>query len=178
MTQFDSRSPSRGFTNSTKSYKPQGLNAEWLYALRHYLFFITIANLLWEILQLPLYTIWSEGTPGEIAFAIAHCTAGDLIIALTCLVAGLVVAGDRFWPSRRFWEVAAVTVSLGVAYTIFSEWLNLVVRESWAYSDLMPVVPGLGTGLSPLAQWIVIPLAGLWSAQHPKWRFLATRSKP
>lgn len=33
-------------------------------------------NLLWEIAQLPLYTIYEEGEPAAIAFAVAHCTAG------------------------------------------------------------------------------------------------------
>ena len=40
----------------------------------------------------------------------------------------------------------------GVAYTIFSEWLITTVRQGWAYSPLMPVVPIMGTGLAPLLQ--------------------------
>ncbi len=46
-----------------------------------------------------------------------------------------------------------------VGYTVFSEWLNVRVRRSWAYAELMPVLPVVGTGLSPLLQRIVI--AGL-----------------
>lgn len=34
----------------------------WLHVLRRYIAFIVGANLLWEIAQLPLYTIWSEGS--------------------------------------------------------------------------------------------------------------------
>ncbi|PKP68135.1 MAG: hypothetical protein CVT83_06505 [Alphaproteobacteria bacterium HGW-Alphaproteobacteria-5] len=140
----------------TRERQPEA--SKWLSALRCYLACILLANLLWEILQLPLYKIWTEGAPAEIAFAVVHCTAGDLMIALSSLAGGLVIAGDRAWPSRRFWQVALITIIAGAGYTIFSEWLNLVVRESWAYSDLMPVVPVLGTGLSPLMQWIVIPI--------------------
>ena len=44
--------------------------------------------------------------------------------------------------------------------------LNIVIRQSWAYSDLMPVVPVIDTGLSPLLQWIVVPLAGFWFARR------------
>ncbi|MBI1774074.1 MAG: hypothetical protein HYR63_01880 [Proteobacteria bacterium] len=58
----------------------------------------------------------------------------------------------------RFREVAVATVLIGIAYTIFSEWLNVQVRGSWAYSALMPVVPGTAIGLAPLLQWIAIPL--------------------
>lgn len=52
-----------------------------------------------------------------------------------------------------------LTIVFGVLYTIFSEWLNVVIRQTWAYAELMPVVPVIGTGLSPLLQWIAIPLA-------------------
>ena len=55
--------------------------------------------------------------------------------------------------------VAGVAIVLGVLYTAFSEWLNVAVRGSWAYSDWMPVIR-VGTfaiGLSPLLQWIVVP---------------------
>ena len=141
-------------------------NGGWLIALRRYLVFVAVANLVWETVHLPLYTSWTTGTPEEIAFAVAHCTAGDLLIALASLTAGLVVAGEHSWPTRRFREVAAVTVVLGVGYTVFSEWLNLIIRESWAYSDLMPVVPVIGTGLSPLMQWIVIPMSGFLFARR------------
>ena len=39
-------------------------------------------HLLWEIGHVPLYTIWTEGSWGEIAFAVLHCTGGDLLIAM------------------------------------------------------------------------------------------------
>jgi SAM-dependent methyltransferase len=42
---------------------------------------------------------------------------------------------------------------------------NTEIRGSWAYSELMPVVPVHEAGLSPLAQWIVIPLAAFWRAR-------------
>ena len=53
-----------------------------------------------------------------------------------------------------------MTIGFGAACMVFSEWLNVLARQTWAYSDLMPVVPVIDTGLSPLLQWIVIPLAG------------------
>jgi hypothetical protein len=137
----------------------------WLLVLRRYLPFVALANLAWEIVHLPLYTLWWEGSPWEIAFAVAHCTAGDVLIATASLVLALLLFGDRGWPERGFQQVAAATVVFGLGYTVFSEWLNTEVRRSWAYSDLMPVVPVLGTGLSPLMQWIVIPLAAFRWAQ-------------
>ena len=58
--------------------------------------------------------------------------------------------------------MATLTIGFGVVYTILSEWLNIVVREAWAYSDLTPVVPVINTGLSPLLQWVAVP----WLALH------------
>lgn len=39
-------------------------NAGWLAALRAYLAVILVLSLIWETAQLPLYTIWNEGTAG------------------------------------------------------------------------------------------------------------------
>ena len=49
----------------------------------------------------------------------------------------------------------------GVAYTIFSEWLNVEIRRSWSYTAAMPVLPFLGTGLAPLLQWLIVPSLAL-----------------
>ena len=138
------------------------MNAEprWLGALRIYLATTVAAHLIWEIAQLPLYTIWSTGTPRKIAFAVLHCTAGDLMIATLSLVVALVCFGGPAWPRERFIPVMAATLVIGIGYTVYSEWLNTAVRKAWAYSELMPTLPMLGTGLSPLLQWVIVPMIG------------------
>lgn len=140
----------------------------WLRALRRYLLAVVPLHLVWEVAQLPLYTIWWEGTFAEIRFAVLHCTGGDALIAITSLVVALLLFGRR-WPSGRgtYRRVAGATVLIGVGYTAFSEWLNTTVREAWAYTEMMPVIPPLDAGLSPILQWIVIPLAGFWWARRP-----------
>ncbi len=138
------------------------MNAEprWLGALRIYLAITAAAHLIWEIAQLPLYTIWSTGTPREIAFAVFHCTIGDLMIATLSLVLALVCFGGAAWPRERFTPVMAATLVTGIGYTVYSEWLNTAVRKAWAYAELMPTLPPFGTGLTPLLQWIIVPLLG------------------
>lgn len=141
----------------------------WYRALRRYLAVILVGNLTWEFAHMPLYTIGWTGTWREIVFAAVHCTGGDLLIALASLTLSLLIAGNDNWPTDRHKSVAVLTIVLGVAYTIFSEWLNIVIRAAWAYSDLMPVLSlyGLDVGLSPLLQWIVVPLIGFWWASRP-----------
>jgi hypothetical protein len=142
--------------------------ANWLLALRVYLAVSLGLNLLWETVHLPLYTIWTTGSVRENTFAVIHCTIGDAMIAGLALLVALAVAGTYGWPFRRGQLVFAVTLVLGIAYTTYSEWMNTTVRQSWAYSPLMPVLPMTGTGLSPLLQWLVVPSVALSVAT--RWR--------
>ena len=139
-----------------------------LTALRRYFSVIIPANLIWEFAHMPLYTIWNEGTWGEIVFAAVHCTGGDILIAMSALMLALMLTG-RGWPfvapTRR--SVTVLTILFGLGYTLFSEWLNIVIRAAWAYSDLMPIIPVIDAGLSHVLQWIVIPLVAFWWAARP-----------
>jgi hypothetical protein len=141
-------------------------SANWLAAFRRYLAAGAVGHLVWESAQLPLYTLWTTASPGEMAWAVVHCTAGDLGIAAAALALALVACGRSRWPAERFGAVAAVAVTAGIAYTIYSEWLNTVARQSWAYAEAMPVVPPWGTGLTPLLQWIAIPAFCFWAARR------------
>ena len=115
-----------------------------------------IGHFLWEAAQLPLYTLWRTGTPGEIAFALIHCTGGNVLITTMTLAAAVALARRFRWPpfGRRMVFTAIV---LGTAYTIFSEWLNVAIRGTWSYTVAMPVLPWLGTGLTPSLQWLIVP---------------------
>lgn len=84
------------------------------------------------------------------------------MIATLSLIAALLLFGNRGWPNKRFIPVMMATLILGLSYTVYSEWVNTVIRQTWANSDLMPKVPIFGTGFSPLVQWIIVP--GLGSA--------------
>lgn len=133
-------------------------------ALRRFAGASLVLHAAWEMAQLPLYTIWSTGTPGQRWFAVAHCTLGDAMIAGLTLLLALAIVGSAEWPgesSRAVWLLAIV---LGAGYTIFSEWLNVNIRGNWAYAATMPTLPLIGTGLSPLMQWLVVPTFALWSA--------------
>ena len=122
-----------------------------------YLLVAGTANLVWEAAQLPLYTIWKTAPMGELAYAAIHCTIGDLMILAAALLLALLLAGDGAWPKCGFARVALVTTALGVAFTIFSEWLNVEILRNWAYAKAMPLVPPLETGLSPFLQWVLVP---------------------
>ena len=121
-----------------------------------------VLNLGWEVAQLPLYTIFAVGTPKEIVFAIAHCTLGDVLIAVSSFVVGLIATRRGDWPMSRPLLGGAAAMLFGLAYTAFSEWQNVYQAGSWSYASAMPLL--FGIGLAPLLQWIVVPtvcIAGL-----------------
>lgn len=119
---------------------------------------LTAMNLVWEFAQMPLYTLWRTGTPGEIAWSGLHCTLGDALIGAAALGVALILRRPVGWPRQGRLAVLLIAVGIGLGYVVFSEWLNVGVRGSWAYAETMPRVPPLGTGAAPLLQWVVIPL--------------------
>ena len=125
-----------------------------------YLFWMGLFNLGWEVVQLPLYTLWRDESPAFITFAVLHCTAGDVLISAISLLVARIVVGGRQWPEQSYMQVALTAIAIGVVYTVYSEWSNTVVTRSWAYSALMPTLWGIG--LSPLLQWVLIPAWVFW----------------
>ena len=127
----------------------------------------------WEAAQLPLYTLWRTGTPREILSALFHCTGGDILITTFTLAGAAALAWHFHW--RAFgWRMVCTAILLGAAYTVFSEWLNVDIRRSWSYTAAMPVLPLLGTGLTSLLQWVVVP--GLAFATVMAWERRRQRS--
>jgi hypothetical protein len=138
----------------------------WRRAVIRYLMFAAISNLAWEMAQLPLYSIWETGRPGALAFAVIHCTGGDILIALASWTLAVAVIGRDDWPRKSYAAVAVTATLVGLIYTFYSEWLNTEVRQSWAYAPAMSTLPFLGTGLSPVLQWLILPPLGFWWAHR------------
>ena len=113
-------------------------------------------NLLWEAAQLPFYTLWHEGDSIAIAKAVAHCTAGDVVIAGTIFVAVAMTLRRADWVYMERGNGRALALVLGLAYTAWSEWRN-VAAGAWTYSSTMPTIGGIG--LMPMLQWSVVPIA-------------------
>jgi hypothetical protein len=139
--------------------------------LRRYVPWLAGFNLAWEIAQLPLYTLWKQATPAYMAFAVAHCMIGDVLIGSAALAVALVVTQAPALAGWQWRRIAVVTAIVATSYTAFSEWMNTLVLRSWEYSELMPRVSlgGVQLGVSPLAQWLAIPPLALWLASRTRW---------
>lgn len=134
---------------------------ERLIVLALYAALSAVGHLLREIVQLALYALWRTASRAELAFAVFHCTGGDILIATNVLLVSVVLLRAWNWPRTQTLRVAALAIPLGIAYTAFSEWLNVYVRQSWGYDPAMPTAPILGhqIGVLPLAQWLIVPAA-------------------
>ncbi len=128
-------------------------------------------NYPWEIAQAPLYagTEWSGRS-------LWHCfvaSLGDGLLVLLIFAVGWAVVGRRSWferPRARGWaamEIAGLSTGIGV------ELAAVHVLGRWAYSPRMPLVPGLGIGIVPVVQMLVLPplifhIAARWHARSAK----------
>lgn len=132
--------------------------AAWRFIALRFLPWFAALSLAWEIAHTRFYTIWTEASPAYLAYSIAHCTIGDLLIGLASLALALTMAREGRSRTWRLVPIAMLTTGLGTAYTIFSEWLN-VEAANWTYADSMPTVPlgGFELGVTPLLQWLVLP---------------------
>lgn len=130
--------------------------------------FALLLNFPWEVLQAPLFEGMSAAPHSAVIGACLQATLGDVVIMLLAHASVVLVTRRRRWvlaPSRR--EVAGF-VTAGVAITAIVEWLATRGHwaQTWAYSSVMPLIPGIGIGLSPLLQWVVVPTMVLWFARR------------
>lgn len=142
-------------------------------------------NLLWEIAQLRLYTIWLAADRMSIAWALLHCTLGDVVIAIALFALAGIVLRRADWPAWCPWTGGAIVVLGAIIYTAWSEWFNVYRVASWGYTVSMPMI--FGIGLAPLLQWLLLPpvmvaayrkLRSLLFSATPDAQHDVTRSRP
>src|SRR3989344_2439029 len=125
-----------------------------------------VLHLIWEIGQLPFYTLWEEANAWRIALYVTHCVAGDAIIVTLSYLAVALSGRQAGGPRQRTRRGGTALVALGLGYTVFSEWYNVYRAGAWAYAEIMPRI--LGIGLTPLLQWVVVPIIMLVLIQRSR----------
>lgn len=131
--------------------------AAWLFAL----------NLVWEVMQLPMYTLGRYAEWPAVGYAVLHCTVGDATVAFASYLLAAAVTRAPRWPLHRPLAGLLIVLAAGELFTIWAEWYNVYVLRSWAYAAGMPTV--LGIGVAPLLQWLVLPPLALVIVRY-RWR--------
>ena len=114
-----------------------------------------VMNLAWEIAHVRLYTIWAAADGTSVAWALVHCSAGDVLIALAMFALAGIVLWSADWPVSRPWTGGVIVVIGAMAFTVWSEWYNVYRAGNWSYTARMPMI--FGIGLTPLLQWLILP---------------------
>ena len=111
----------------------------------------------WEFLQVPLFAGLAEAPHWEGVKFCSGAALGDAALTVVAYWLAAMVAGRR-WIVEIPGRAVAVYLATGLIATVSLEWVNAEVLGRWEYAGAMPTLPLLGTGLSPLAQWILLPL--------------------
>jgi hypothetical protein len=120
-----------------------------------------LLHLAWENWQILFYEGMAEAPHAQAVWTCTLASFGDANIAFVAYGAAALRARSWTWlnsPGKR--PVTTYLLS-GISITVVLEYLATEVWQRWAYSEWMPVVPVLGTGLAPILQWVVIPLLSL-----------------
>lgn len=114
-------------------------------------------NYVWEIAQAALYV-------GMVSFetVLWHCfvaALGDGVILLIIHASGWLVFGKPGWFFHPRVAAIAFLLGFGLAIAVAVEWAAIYWLHRWAYTAQMPLIPGLGIGITPVLQMLVLPAA-------------------
>jgi hypothetical protein len=124
--------------------------------------FALLLNFPWEFLQAPLFKDMASAPHWPAVKTCGLATLGDALIALVAFWSVAVVAHGRRWILRPTPRQITAFVTVGLLITVVAERLGTGPLHRWAYAPAMPVMPLLGVGLSPILQWLALPLALIW----------------
>jgi hypothetical protein len=112
-------------------------------------------NFVWEMVQHNLFLPMQSMPFWRATAWCARATAGDIVIT-TIAFSAAAMSGGLHWPLiRRRLSPALIFLAVGILITIGYE-IYAVSTGRWTYARQMPQL--FGIGLSPLLQWIVVPL--------------------
>lgn len=114
------------------------------------------------MLQAPLFSSMNDVSHFAGIYICLKATLGDLAIALSAFWIAARVGRSRRWFIRPGRPALVVFFAVGLLLTIGLEYVHTQITGRWAYDGVMPVLPVIGTGLTPILQWIFVPMLVLW----------------
>lgn len=122
-------------------------------------------NFFWEVIHTYFYTL--KFFPfSTMLYHWLHCTLGDVAISLGSFWLVSLACRTRRWLFRINRLKIFGFIMVGVIYTIISELVNVNIYKSWDYNQMMPIIPWIKVGLTPVLQWIIIPPVVIFLVRH------------
>ena len=139
--------------------------------------FSFLLSFFWEIQQMQFYQVPSEISCFDINKNCTLATVGDVAISLASFWTVAALSKSRQWVHQPSCKQISIFTLIGVAITIVFEALATGQLGLWAYAEFMPTIPFLGTGLVPLAMWLLVPPLTIWFVKRQLSNVTRTGSK-
>ena len=128
----------------------------------HISIFAFLLNFVWELLQMPLFAGFADFQYYRLVLHCAKASYGDVVISLVAFAGACLIARSRMWIISMNKSGVVAFLAIGLVITIVFEILATGPLNRWEYGELMPMIPVIGVGASPVAQWVILPLLQLW----------------
>jgi hypothetical protein len=125
----------------------------------HISIFAFLLNFVWELLQMPLFAGFLDFQFYQIILHCTKATFGDVVISLVAFAGACLITRSRMWILSMNKSGVVSFLAIGLVITVIFEILATGPLNRWEYSELMPMI---GVGLAPVAQWVILPLLQLW----------------
>lgn len=122
-------------------------------------------NFVWEMLQAPLFVGMLEMPRWDATALCLQAAAGDAVMMVIAFAVVALGTHDHTWMLRLRPARLCAFALLAALQGLVLEWLSLQL-ERWSYGPAMPVEPLSGLGLTPILQWLILPLALLWAVRR------------
>lgn len=122
-----------------------------------YVFILTfILNFIWEVSQSVLF---SPHYNGIISLLKVHTIAslGDIVIIASIFAISYILFGFNYLKDGYHINILLAVITIGFTLSVFIEKYALSSGR-WSYNSIMPIIPFLKVGLTPVLQMMVIPL--------------------
>ena len=127
------------------------------------------ANFPWEMAHSLLYRDAAQFTWRQHLVCCGLASLADGVGIAAIFAIGAAAFREPRWTRQMTPSRLGTVVLLGIAGAVATEWLALRL-DWWAYTPAMPRVPGTNLGISPLVQFIILPLVVLFVALPRWWR--------
>jgi hypothetical protein len=126
---------------------------------KQYVFTLILAafllNAAWEVLQIPLYVggmySWSH-----ILFCLLASLA-DAIMVVLIYFGFAIIYKNAFWIQSLNLSRVIFLIMTGGIGAVLAETRHLSIG-TWSYAETMPLIPVVAVGLSPVLQFMILPL--------------------
>ena len=113
-----------------------------------------IVNYPWEMTQAVLFAPMGNVLQG--AWRCFVASLGDGVLVLGIFAVGWVAFRRAAWADRPGAAGYSLMLATGFVIAVFVERLALK-QGRWSYEPEMPVIPGLGVGVVPILQMLLLP---------------------